>query len=414
MNKSSTKSKAPAKEPPKAENTESSPVAFITADGKTYDLIDIIPSNGRVKETAFTIDEICRRIEEGVICRDALLQRLDNQWNNSKKSYLILSALYERPLGTIIITGRGMTDNKLYEKQSLLDGLQRTTALWHFIRDKFRLVKDLPPVMCSFKSKDGEVITRAVNVSGLKFSELPAMFQQRIRDTKIDVNIYNGFTDSELDNIVFCVNNGTPFKPMQKLRTIIGSEMMKHIQPVCDCTFWEKTPKITAKNDNILGCVIRTLMLYTKCSDNGLSVSEMEKFAKGFKAGNKANTEAVEDVGTLFRLFDSTIHKAIKGYDEDYKFLTTCTIPHFLMNFDKFQKAVTEDDALKNADYTAFLNEFLSDSEYIKLTNHCHSGSGGGMYSSKMVEDRQYIIDNALDSYIDDIKFSQSNPNINQ
>ncbi len=184
MNKSSTNAtdtkKVSSEKPPKAEKPKVSPIESITIDGKKFDIVDIIPTSGHIKITAFTVEEICKRLESGTICRDVLLQRMENQWNNSKKSQLVLSALYDRPLGTIIMSGKGMAESKLYEKQSLLDGLQRTTTLWQFTRDKFKLVKGLPPVMCSFKSEDGEVITRAIDVSGLKFSELPAMFQSRI------------------------------------------------------------------------------------------------------------------------------------------------------------------------------------------------------------------------------------------
>lgn len=200
---------------------------------------------------------------------------MEKQWDNTRESFLIVSILNERPIGSIIITGKGMTENQLYEKQSLLDGLQRTTTLWYFTTDKIRLAKNLPSVECTFQSDDGETITRLIDISGMKFSELPSLFQQRILDARIDVNIYNGFSDEELDNIVFCVNNGVSLKPMQKIRTLLGTKVMTYIQPICDLTFWEKTPSIRAKNDNILGCVVRALMLYTGYDYKNLSVSEM-------------------------------------------------------------------------------------------------------------------------------------------
>lgn len=397
------KNKSP-KKPPKAKKPQVSPIAYIEVDGKSFDLIDIEPSGGRVKTTSLTVEETCNRLESGAICRDSLLQRLENQWNNTKESYLILSILNERPIGTIIMTGKGMTENQLYEKQSLLDGLQRTTTLLKFTRDKFRLSKDLPPISCRFKGDDGEIISRSINISGLKFSQLPTLFQRRILDTKIDVNIYNGFTDDELDNIVFCVNNGTPFKPMQKLRTVIGSKLMKHIQPICDLTFWEKTPSITAKNDNILGCVIRTLMLYMGYCFRSLSVSEMTTFAKNYLADCEEHINAIKDVENLFIQFDNAIHRNIP--DEDYSFLTPCTIPHFIMSMDKFNSF----ENVKQEDYVAFLNEFLKSGNspndnqmfldnYYTFLEYCQSGSGGSMYSSDYVCRRRDILNDGLCDY---------------
>lgn len=381
------------------------PVAYITVDGKSYNLIDIKPIGGRIKITALTIAEICKRLEMGVICREALLQRTENQWDNTRKSFLILSVLNERPIGSIIITGKGMTENQLYEKHSLLDGLQRTTSFLEFTRGKFRLSKNLPPVECTFKNEDGEIISRTIDISGLKFSQLPALFQQRILDTKIDVNIYNGFADDELDNIVFCVNNGVSFKPMQKIRTLFGSKVMKYIQPICDLIFWEKAPSIKAKNDNILGCIVRTLMLYIGYDFKNLSVSEMSAFAKEFKV-TETNINYIKEVENLFIQLDKVVHNNIP--DDDYSFLTPCTIPHFIMNLDKFNGI----DDLKHSDYVDFINKFIKSdtdnqifiSDYRKFVSCCHGGSGGGMYSKEMAENRQNILDDALGDYEEYLK----------
>lgn len=396
-----------SKTSPKAEKAKVSPIEFIESDGKSFALVDIEPSGGRVKSTSLTVEEICKRLENGAICRDVLLQRAEDQWNIAKESYLILSILNERPIGTIIMTGKGMTENQLYEKQSLLDGLQRTTTLLKFTRDKFKLSKGLPLITCRFKGGDGEIITQSVNVSGLKFSQLPTLFQRRILDAKIDINVYNGFTDNELDSIVFCVNNGVPFKPMQKIRTAIGSNLMKYIQPICDLTFWEKTPYITAKNDNILGCVIRTLMLHMDFYS--LSVSDMTAFAKNYLTDSEEHITAVKVVENLFIQFDNAIHRNIPN--EDYSFLTPCTIPHFIMSMDKFNSF----EDVKQGDYTAFLNEFIKSGDssynneifidgYNAFLEYCQSGSGGGMYSSNCVCEREGILNDALADYISYMK----------
>lgn len=395
-----------SKTSPKAEKAKVSPIEFIESDGKSFALVDIEPSGGRVKSTSLTVEEICKRLENGAICRDVLLQRAEDQWNIAKESYLILSILNERPIGTIIMTGKGMTENQLYEKQSLLDGLQRTTTLLKFTRDKFKLSKGLPLITCRFKGGDGEIITQSVNVSGLKFSQLPTLFQRRILDAKIDINVYNGFTDNELDSIVFCVNNGVPFKPMQKIRTAIGSNLMKYIQPICDLTFWEKTPYITAKNDNILGCVIRTLMIYMKCDFSGLSVSDMTAFVKNnLKDGElllSDITDSIKSVENLFIQFDKIIHRKVNN--EDYSFLTPCTVPHFIMNLNLFNNMKRDTQEV----YIAFLNDFLNYGDgngayidgYSEFLKYCCSGSGGSMYSGDQVCDRQNVIDSALIDYL--------------
>ena len=166
---------------------------------------------------------------------------------------------------------------------------------------------------------------------------------------------------------------------------------------------------ITAKSDNILGCVIRTLMLYSGYDYNSLSVAEMTAFAKSFTA-TESNINFVKEVENLFNQLEMIIHRNVP--DEDYSFLTPCTIPHFIMNLDKYNSM----DDLKQGDYIAFLNEFLtsdSNSEiymnsYTDFVLRCQSGSGGSMYSRSMSEERQQILDNSLDDYAENLKIKKN------
>lgn len=379
--------------------------AFIMVDGVEYELCDIDKSEtGRIVHDRFSIKELYELYKKNAIIRDILMQRTENQWVRLQKCELIMSVICERDISKILMTGKGLTDDQLYEKRSLLDGLQRLSTLCGFIDNDFALSKRMKPIPFRFKSKDGVYITRNIDLSGLKFNQFPTLIQQRILDHRVDVDIYNGYTDEELDKVVFCVNNGTRFKPMQKLRTVLKSCVMKYLQPVCDSTLWEEVKNCKDINDTILGCVVRSLMLYTGYDYKQLSVSEMTKFSEDFS--QKRDKTIADTVSGLNCLVEQLANIVCNLSDEENeKLLTACNIPHLIMNLDKFN-CYDGGKEPTDYDYADFLHKFLKSADFVKYCSYCRkTGSGGVMYSAKNTDERQRIIDEALDNYMIENEF---------
>ena len=371
--------------------------SVIEHNGKLYNLLSIdLSSNRLVKEIPYNADEYIRKFDSGDIAGETPTQRTPDQWSRQKKSQLILSLLLNRPIGAILLA-KGRSDSTSYARKTIIDGLQRSTAISDFINDRFTFTKDTPPIKCRYKNEDGETISENFDLAGKKFSKLPKVLQESILEYRLTTYLYDGFTDEELDGIMYCVNNGASFKPFQKMRIVLGSAIMEEIQPVCDSVFWEKTKNITAKNDNILGCVIRSLMLLTEYNYSNLGTSEMTRFCEHFTENGK-----IKDIMTLDSLLNQLngiIHRKIN--DDEYTFLTPCFIPHLIMNLNKFNSMEISDDTV----YTAFLNDFLNSDSYTEFNTYSQKlASGGGLYSRPMVEKRQAILDNALDMYVSNIR----------
>ena len=304
--------------------------------------------------------------------------------------------MLNRPVGAIL-TAKGNSDSLNYARKTIIDGLQRSTAMSDYINNRFTFTKDTPPIKCRYRNDDGKIISENFELAGKKFSKLPKVLQESILEYRLTTYLYEGFTDDELDNIMYCVNNGASFKPFQKMRIVLGTAIMEEIQPVCDCVFWEKAENITAKNDNILGCVIRSLMLVTGYDYNNLGTSEMTKFCEHFT--ENGSIKDITKLNSLFNQLNGIIHR--KMNDDEYTFLTPCFIPHLIKNLDKFNSMGIADDTV----YTAFLNDFLSSESYTEFNSHCKKiASGGGLYSRSSVEKRQAIFDNALDMYVSSIR----------
>ncbi|MBQ3161842.1 MAG: DUF262 domain-containing protein [Oscillospiraceae bacterium] len=381
----------------KRKNTQAEEVtSIIEYNGKSYTLMSIdLSANRNVKEIPYNVKEFTEKFDNGDICRDPLIQRTADQWSSAKKSKFILSILLNRPVGTIL-TAKGRADSKSYTQKTLIDGLQRSTAISDYINNRFALSKNTAPIRCCYRDDDGNIITENFDLAGKKFKALPDVLKEAILEYRLTVYSYEGFSDEELDDIVFCVNNGSSFKPFQKLRTVLGSAMMEYLQPVCDGVFWEKAESIKTKNDGVLGCVVRTLMLLKDFPFKSLSTSEMITFAEEF--AESGSIKEIEQLNSLFNQLDSIIHRQME--DEEYTFLTPCNIPHLIKNLYKYN--TTEN--LSNGNYTAFLNYFLTSEDYKEYNRYCCKlASGGGLYSRATVEKRQDIIDNALDNFISDM-----------
>lgn len=373
------------------------PTNIVEVADITYTIMCIDVSEGRVNPSSMNIEMYVQKVIDEEICRDVLIQRLEGQWSKKKNSDLIISILYGRPIGSILVTGERM-NGQMYQKSSLLDGLQRTMAIVGYVTNKYALPKNIKPVRCRCKSDDGTIITQSIEIAGKKFEQLPPALQKTILNYNITTYEYVGFTDEELDEIVYNVNNGTAFKPNQKLRVAFGTKAMKYIQPICDNGVWYDIDNCDAKNDSTLGCIVRSMMLVTGYDFKNLNASEMTNFVEDFNIDDTYSIGTIKYIGELYEKLE-TVMTSRKLSDEDKKFFNSCNVPHIIANLDSDNFA---DENISIEDYIDFIAYFLhSDNikEYNKYAS-TKSGSGGSQYSLENVMARQSVINNALTDFI--------------
>ena len=366
----------------------------INIDGKSYQMMCVdIRQDGTVTEIPMRIKEFVEEMEQKKISRDTLIQREVNQWSNGLKSNLILSILINRPIGTIL-TATGRSDTQNYAVNSLLDGLQRSSAIYDYVNNKFKLSSKLKPILCKFKdTESGEIISKEYAIAGKKFKQLPEILRDTILNYRLTVYSYKGFADDELDNILYCVNSGKAPTSYQKMRFALGSNVMRTIQPICESTLWEDISGCNSKNDSILCCIIRILMMISHYFCNSYGISDMNKFIDNFD--NNIKMSAVSETADLIgQLADVKFEMS----DEEIETLTACSIPHIIMNMRKFNKMRKPDETRS---YHDCYRAFLESDDYKKFLEHSQSGSGGSQYSADSVDDRQYIIDSFLDDFLD-------------
>ena len=224
---------------------------IIEINGKVYTIAERVREDSDVREIPYTINEYVKEVENGEICRDPLIQRTEDQWAKRQQSKLIESILHNRPIGNIVLA-KGRAESKSYTITSLVDGLQRTTAIVDFTRDKFSIDKNAKPILCRFIDNDGNAIKYEYEIAGKKFSQLPDSIKSFFNKYRLTIHMYEGFDDEELDDVVLCLNNGKQPNAYQRIRFLLGSENMAYIQPICDSTAFEHVKGCKDKKDSIL------------------------------------------------------------------------------------------------------------------------------------------------------------------
>ena len=366
---------------------------IIEMNDKSFTIAERTREDSDVRMIPYAIKMFVEEVDNGEICRDPLIQRTDDQWTKKQKSKLIEAVLHNRPIGSIALA-KGRAESKSYAVTSLVDGLQRTTALVDFYHDKYALDKRAKPVVCKCVDEGGNEEKIEVPIANKKYSQLPDAIKNFFNKYGLNTYMHEGFSDEELDDIVFCMNNGKTPNAYQKIRFLLGSDNMRSLQPICDSILWEDAKGCKAKNDSILCCIIRTLMIMTHYNYTNLGSATMTKFVDEeiFEQYVKTNT-----ITNLKNLVDdlADIRDSVSG--EDAEKFDSVTIPHYIIALDEFNK-----NNKTNKSFVDFLREFWQSEYYDKFTDACDAkGSGSGQYSSENVSERQYALYDFIDEYLD-------------
>ena len=267
-----------------------------------------------------TIENLYRKHETGVLRDDYCLQRDEGQWTVTQKNALIDSMFK----GFIIPQIWVVKDGKYLTDLMIIDGRQRTSTIFTYMNDEWKLAKSFEPVY--YKEK-------FYNVAGKKFSELDEEMKQLIRDFSIEVVAISEYTDEELEEQFLRLNSGTSFKATQKMRVALGTQIApKFDEKILNLSFWDRCVNTIAndKTDCRLGIALECLMLLTDFECNGNGSPEIMKFANYYKDNYKDS-----DLDELAMLLD----KLDEYYPADKEcegYLKKINIPALVMCMKQF------------------------------------------------------------------------------
>lgn len=163
----------------------------------------------------WTCKQIVKMMDKETISFKNVVQR-SFVWEKHRMSELIWSIIMGYPIPPIYAE-RGNTENEKIKIYDVMDGQQRNTSIYKYIKDEFALT-ELKPI--PYLDENGEEQT--VDISGKKFSELEEELQDIIKDSTITVKYYDNLTQAQKAEMFRRLNNGKPLST--KSRTLASAK----------------------------------------------------------------------------------------------------------------------------------------------------------------------------------------------
>lgn len=163
----------------------------------------------------WTCKQIVKMIDKETISFKNVVQR-SFVWEKHRMSELIWSIIMGYPIPPIYAE-RGESVNDKVKIYDVMDGQQRNTTIYKYLKDEFALTQ-LKPI--PYLDENGNECT--IDISGKKFSELEEELQDVIKDATITVKYYDNLNQSQKAEMFRRLNNGKPLST--KSRTLASAK----------------------------------------------------------------------------------------------------------------------------------------------------------------------------------------------
>ena len=316
--------------------------------------------------------------EKNALRYDLSFQRHTGMWSLPAKSMLVWSILSDSYIPPVVFikNDEDVVDEKgkTMSCYSVLDGAQRTTNLFSFMNDEYRLHGSTPDVEI-----DGDMF----ELAGMLFSELPQELQNAINSYKFNIQVIANATEDEQTVLYGNINSGVPLSTIQKAKPELGVELCNYFAGVVEKPFFSQGLNMTAAQalrEEDLCMALQSLMLISDYDDyKSVSVAECLKFASYLK--NNFTEQEQEN-------FCETVDY-LGVFDKKAKYLRKNNVAVIVALAEQMLY-----EGVEASDYKNFLNEFFaSDNEDYKEV------SGSGNVKRPNVEARYDILRRACYEY---------------
>lgn len=168
----------------------------------------------------WTCKQIVKMIDKETINFKNVVQR-SFVWERHRMSELIWSIIMGYPIPPIYAE-RGESDNDKVKIYDVMDGQQRNTTIYKYLKDEFALT-ELKPI--PYLDENGDECT--VDISGKKFSELEEELQDIIKDATITVKYFDNLEQYQKAEMFRRLNNGKPLSA--KNRTLASAKDIEEL-----------------------------------------------------------------------------------------------------------------------------------------------------------------------------------------
>lgn len=302
------------------------------------------------------------------------IQRGENIWDIKRKSLLIHSLIYGYPVPAFYAEEGKDEKGTMYH---MLDGKQRLTSIFSFISDEFKL-SEVPPI---------EINGEEVDVSGMKFSQLPEDAQDEILSTNFTFYVFKNITETERSEIFTRLNNGAPMKSIETLRVFAGTEIMNFVCEMKETPFFKNKVMITKAQRNRYvdeELILQIVSIIMNNGEKGIGSKDLREFI-GRIRDNGISAELQETIRYTTLYLD-------EAFDGSEKFLKKA---HMIGLFNMAIEAQKVE--IQATDFADWVEKFFvannKDSDY-------HDTVSRGSASSEQIKKRLAILKADFETYL--------------
>ena len=179
----------------------------------------------------WTCKQIVKMIDKETISFKNVVQR-SFVWEKHRMSELIWSIIMGYPIPPVYAE-RGESVNDKVKIYDVMDGQQRNTTIYKYLKDEFALTQ-LKPI--PYLDEDGNECT--IDISGKKFSELEEELRDIIQDATIVVKYYDNLDQTQKAEMFRRLNNGKPLST--KSRTLASAKNIEELLDIGSHKMFEK------------------------------------------------------------------------------------------------------------------------------------------------------------------------------
>lgn len=252
--------------------------------------------------------------DKGTLTFDNPVQRAGSQWDLLQKSLLIHSMLANFPVPTVYLLKSKNEDNvTIYD---CLDAKQRLTSIFGFIDGEYALHSATPEVVV-----DGT----PCDLANMKFEDLNEECQDVIKGYRFNITCIEEATEEEVEEIFRRLNNSTPLSPIQKCRSVMGSDLARWCKEQCNHPFFQYSVSLTlaqARREADLEVLLQSMLLLDARHEGydykAISTAEVTKYCKNIRG--KYNEDKR-------RMIEEILDYLFSAFTEKHKFFKKSNIP---------------------------------------------------------------------------------------
>lgn len=234
-----------------------------------------------------TIEQLLRRINEDALDLAPDFQRQANIWKDDVKSRLIESILIRIPLPAFYVDAT----NEDEDQWLVVDGLQRLSALKHFVNDK-------KLKLCGLEYLK--------ELEGKTYDQLERRYQRRIEETQVTVYLIEKGTPPEVKyNIFKRINTGgSPLSPQELRHALNPGKATKFLAKLANCQEFQEVIDLSDSKKKrmddrefVLGFLAFSLTSYESYQDGARDLF----LNQGLVKGNKLSETELDNIENDFK-----------------------------------------------------------------------------------------------------------------